>query len=845
MEIAISSLLVPREQSSPTSLRSTGGEGTTTTTAEFDLLQLPAEPSSDFASVLAVLFPSPSSEAQEKDGDRQESADLGRSDQNNASLPQSQEEMGTALPFGVSGLYASSELLPFVPPLTGDQASHGEEQQNSEPASVPLLSHASENPRTPDYATVSPGPTHLPQRRGNPQGNYQLDPSLVPSPPVKAFSSKARSLAPEGHPFVPLVEQSDESKPVFDDSPEIPPEFIRSPLPPRQNLQAVALPETEVSEQGQVPAATPEIAPQGQSPLASLTPLVTPQDQPSWTGRKEPPEVTLSAETSQEQSVPFSRMPAPISAQRFRGEDERVRMLTVGEQEFQHVDQSLGRERQDDHLVQISDTPPVSHLAPTPERLEPGAVSIAPQETQTDHPVSQEDPSVFQQQLPNVAVPDTVEVRQETIEPQGSDNRSLAIFRSRFTESVEPTLVHRTRAAELPQSFAPLTVQPEIKSFQSADVRRTAEPPQPVSIPDQSTESTPLVQPESLVSEVSGLPPKIEAVRPGWFAERQAVVLPPPAPLLFPAEQQVASPHSSTFPLDVPPSTLPLTAVESGELSPLPQPRYAAEGSSAGFALQPSFPPFAAAANLGYRRTLGIELPRAHERNNNQEVYLSDSDVPPMDALDGGIVSPKLSSISGHLPELEKETVRRTRLSERVLLPTTDACSLHPYKDRPELLSPLSSPTPQAQASPSPFMNRIAQEVATHLDQGKRQVVIELEPQELGRLHIDLVVEGETVQVRIVTEAADVSSLIQNNLSELKQALQLQNLELGAVSVDINAWEGRGGERQNFPQDSQQQLRSNDGGGSEARTFPSDEDGTETLKQLDAPQPRSGVNVWA
>jgi flagellar hook-length control protein FliK len=139
-------------------------------------------------------------------------------------------------------------------------------------------------------------------------------------------------------------------------------------------------------------------------------------------------------------------------------------------------------------------------------------------------------------------------------------------------------------------------------------------------------------------------------------------------------------------------------------------------------------------------------------------------------------------------------------------------------------------------------IDRVAEAVVAHLDRENNTAVIQLEPAELGKLHIDLAVEGDKVQIRIITEAPETSTLIQAHLAELKSALQHHSLDLGLVSVDVNT--GRDG-REGAANGSQQQAELHDGRPRNAFIAERRHEGEEKRKRHPYARPQSGVSVWA
>lgn len=99
-----------------------------------------------------------------------------------------------------------------------------------------------------------------------------------------------------------------------------------------------------------------------------------------------------------------------------------------------------------------------------------------------------------------------------------------------------------------------------------------------------------------------------------------------------------------------------------------------------------------------------------------------------------------------------------------------------------------------APASWRSAVNRVAEEMASQVKLNKREAVIQLDPPELGRIKIDLRIEGDKLEARIVAEVHESRVLIENHLQELRQALRLQHLDLADVRVSQDGWSGGSGD---------------------------------------------------
>lgn len=162
-----------------------------------------------------------------------------------------------------------------------------------------------------------------------------------------------------------------------------------------------------------------------------------------------------------------------------------------------------------------------------------------------------------------------------------------------------------------------------------------------------------------------------------------------------------------------------------------------------------------------------------------------------------------------------------------------------------QTLAPSPQPTAQVTAYGAEMWQAVIEQVASgisaSLRRSSQEARLQLEPPELGKLDIVLVLEGGRVHARIVAESADVGALIQTHLPELKHALQSQRLDLDAVQVEV---QGGGGERSNLSQGFQQDPRARAQG--EAAALPQwVETEAEEASRESPPGRTGGVSVWA
>lgn len=101
---------------------------------------------------------------------------------------------------------------------------------------------------------------------------------------------------------------------------------------------------------------------------------------------------------------------------------------------------------------------------------------------------------------------------------------------------------------------------------------------------------------------------------------------------------------------------------------------------------------------------------------------------------------------------------------------------------------------------------RLASQIAGHIQLNKREAILHLNPPELGKIKIDLQVNGGKLQAHIFAETREARSLIENHVSELRQMLQANNFDRVDVHIQ-GGWQGVTGDAmQGFPQQRHQQA---------------------------------------
>jgi hypothetical protein len=85
----------------------------------------------------------------------------------------------------------------------------------------------------------------------------------------------------------------------------------------------------------------------------------------------------------------------------------------------------------------------------------------------------------------------------------------------------------------------------------------------------------------------------------------------------------------------------------------------------------------------------------------------------------------------------------------------------------------------------SQSMNQIVQKAVLSLHNGQHEVQLELKPEFLGHIRMQIVSEGQHVAIKMVAELPFVKDMLENNLHQLKADLQAQGLDIGELEVSV------------------------------------------------------------
>ena len=128
-----------------------------------------------------------------------------------------------------------------------------------------------------------------------------------------------------------------------------------------------------------------------------------------------------------------------------------------------------------------------------------------------------------------------------------------------------------------------------------------------------------------------------------------------------------------------------------------------------------------------------------------------------------------------------------------------DSGFLFSQDQMPQHLSRLENAGQRSEATQRSLMsqtlNQIVQKAVHSLNNGQHEVRIELKPDFLGPIRMQILTESQQVAVRIVAEVPLVKEILENNLNQLKAELQAQGLKVDELEVSVAHDSGADGDK--------------------------------------------------
>ncbi len=115
-------------------------------------------------------------------------------------------------------------------------------------------------------------------------------------------------------------------------------------------------------------------------------------------------------------------------------------------------------------------------------------------------------------------------------------------------------------------------------------------------------------------------------------------------------------------------------------------------------------------------------------------------------------------------------------------------------------------------------LDQIVRKAAIHLRNGQHEARIDLKPEFLGHIRMQVISENQQVTVRILAEHGFVKDMIENNIHQLKADLQQQGLEVDKLDVSVSRdADGNKHSQENADRAKNRQHETDNTGGDNAR----------------------------
>lgn len=155
--------------------------------------------------------------------------------------------------------------------------------------------------------------------------------------------------------------------------------------------------------------------------------------------------------------------------------------------------------------------------------------------------------------------------------------------------------------------------------------------------------------------------------------------------------------------------------------------------------------------------------------------------LPPTDGEDGSQPFNNLAEARMKSLSPGRETGGAARHSEKACLEVTDPGAKIPGR----AVTPIATGKPNAPSIPLHVVNQVGQRLTYALRRGENRLRIQLKPPELGSIQLEMTMKDNVLKVAMVAEHHAVKEALMSHVSELKQTLMQQGIDLQKVDVAI------------------------------------------------------------
>lgn len=427
---------------------------------------------------------------------------------------------------------------------------------------------------------------------------------------------------------------------------------------------------------------------------------------------------------------------------------------------------------------------------------------------------------------------------------------------------LDPTLVAEASQAEIVATPAVAArpsqganPAPQGMPWQAAQRPAGGLEPAPASVSDQAKASPmPPAQP-------GWVRPAETPVRAPLTEPAQAAAVQGGAPKLVPVTPE-ASLLASMASGATPQSLAAAAHLAAGQIAPVavappptagfgPSPAWADAGS---LEANPTLAGMTAAAETGFNPTMSRPVAAAAAGQQPGERSLSDQRFASL----FNQVSPQGQVQQADAPIPQQAAVAPAAGFESLLQPSreTTGTLAQPELTAPPLVTaPLGQPTAAVASTPpaGPLLTlpsgqqvpeqEVLQQVFHQLPSrasGPQRVILRLNPEELGEVRLEMIIDKETVRAHLQAQSQQVQEVLEKHLPRLREAFEQQGLKLQELQVSVDS--GRDGGRSFFSQSQHQQPAPSFAGSGNARR-PQGEAVTEAVVPPPAPRSSGGLSL--
>ena len=109
-----------------------------------------------------------------------------------------------------------------------------------------------------------------------------------------------------------------------------------------------------------------------------------------------------------------------------------------------------------------------------------------------------------------------------------------------------------------------------------------------------------------------------------------------------------------------------------------------------------------------------------------------------------------------------------------------------PQERSPEIISPSKDTGLFQKPLETEIIKQVIDRAATNLNSGRTVIRINLKPESLGHLRLQITTENHRVMLKIMTEVPFVKEIIENNISQLKASLHVHGLQIDDLDVSVS-----------------------------------------------------------